>query len=473
MAGNSDGWRRLVGVTPHPVNRSIQEMNSIHDIPEVRALDGPSNLIRIPNQIDVPVTSRLMTLIDSPEFQRLTKISQLGMVSFVYPAANHNRFEHSLGVYRNALLFLRQFAEQPRFRDVVSVEDAKLLILAALLHDIGHWPYCHPIEDIKIEGLPSHESFAKQYICRSSISTCIRDDWGVDPEDVIAVINRKKETPAQAILGSILSGPIDIDKMDYLYRDSLHAGVPYGQNFDAQRLIRNLCLNEAGDRLAISNKGKTAAELMVFARYVMFSEVYWHHAVRSATAMFQRAFFLWHANASTDPGFDESIRRLFESGESEMIEQMKGDRGNSAAGKILECLFGSQRRLYKRVANFSFNENAKTFERVAYQPYSWLVASSDRLAELIREQTGMDVEPNDVLIDAPPVGLEVQFDVDVFYPKTDSYRKLGDVSPVVNTLAKRQFDDFVKQVRVFVAPELLPMIGELNYELLVMDATLA
>lgn len=446
-------------------------MNSILTIPEVQALDGPSSLIRIPNQIDVPVTPRLMKLIDAKEFQRLTRISQLGMVSFVYPAAHHNRFEHSLGVYRNALLFLRQFASQTRFVEIVSEHDAKILILAALLHDIGHWPYCHPIEDIKIEGMPSHESFATEYISRGAIANCIRHDWEVEPEEVIAVINRKTVTSAQAILSSILSGPIDIDKMDYLYRDSLHAGVPYGQNFDSLRLIRSLCLNETGDRLAITEKGRTAAELMVFARYVMFSEVYWHHAVRSATAMFQRAFFLWHKSESSKSGFDQSLRSLFESGESAMIERLQDECGSSPAGKLLSNLFGSQRRLYKRVANFSFNENAETFERVAYQPYSWLVKSSDRLAELIAKKTGLDVLTNDVLIDAPPVGLEVQFNVDVHYPKTNSYRKLGDVSPVVNTLARRQFDDFVKQVRVFVAPKLLPKVKGLDFDELVMAAT--
>ncbi len=77
----------------------------------------------------------------------------------------------------------------------------------------------------------------------------------------------------------MLSGPIDIDKMDYLFRDSLHAGVPYGRHFDQQRLLGSLSLNQAGDGLAVTDKGKTAAELMVFARYVMFSEVYWHHGV--------------------------------------------------------------------------------------------------------------------------------------------------------------------------------------------------
>ena len=91
------------------------------------------------------------------------------------------------------------------------------------------------------------------------------------------------------LVRSILSGPIDVDKMDYLDRDSLHAGVPYGRNFDKNRLMQSLLVNRAGDGLAINYKGQTAAELMVFARYVMFSEGYWPHAVRSATTTFARA----------------------------------------------------------------------------------------------------------------------------------------------------------------------------------------
>ena len=446
-------------------------MNSILEIPEVRALDGPSGLIRIPNQIDVPVTPRLMRLIDTAEFQRLTRISQLGMVSFVYPAANHNRFEHSLGVYRNALLFLRQFAHQERFTNVVTARDATLLILAALLHDIGHWPFCHPIEDISIKGLPTHENFATEYITRESIASCLKEDWDVTPEEVIDVINRKKDTPAQAVVSSILSGPIDIDKMDYLYRDSLHAGVPYGQNFDALRLIRSLCLNEAGDRLAITQKGRTAAELMVFARYVMFSEVYWHHAVRSATAMFQRAFYLWHqaklAQSSNQSEFSNATAIMFELSETEMLMQMKADVVGTQAEGLLDDLFGKKRNLYKRVANYSFAENEPLYRAIAQKPYQWLVLASERLCELVGQKLGREISPLSILIDAPPVGLEVQFNVDVFYSNTNSYRKLGDVSPVVNTLARRQFDDFVKQVRIFVKPELKADVLNLDLNTLV------
>ena len=222
---------------------------------------GPSGLIRIPNQIDIPVTKRIMRLVDTPEFRRLAKINQLGVVSFVYPAANHNRFEHSLGVYRMSLLFLRHLAYQPSFTENVSGRDSTLLLLAALLHDIGHWPFCHPIEDLGLKAIPSHEDFGAEYIRSENVARCLREDWNVEPNEVINLIRKQYDSKAGQILGSILSGPIDIDQMDYLYRDSLHAGVPYGQNFDSPRLIQSLCLNEDATRLAITHKGKTAAEL--------------------------------------------------------------------------------------------------------------------------------------------------------------------------------------------------------------------
>src|SRR5262249_35369167 len=150
------------------------------------------------------------------------------------------------------------------------------------------------------------------------------------------------------ILSSLLSSPIDIDKVDYLFRDSLHAGVPYGRNFDHNRLIAGLCLNEAGDGLAITEKAKTAAEMMVFARYVMFSEVYWHHTVRSATAMLQRAFFLLQPQLDLDAMF-----RLTEP--AWIAEMLRAAEGHPAR-ELLEGLFGPTRRLYKRVAQYAFHE---------------------------------------------------------------------------------------------------------------------
>ncbi len=429
-------------------------MNAILEIPEIVALDGPAGLIRIPQQIDVPVTPRVLRLIDTPEFQRLVRVSQLGLVSFVYPAANHSRFEHSLGVYRMSLLFLRQLAHQTRFTDAVTARDSSLLILAALLHDLGHWPFCHPIEDLNLAKIPQHEAFGTQHLNSANVARCLREDWGVEPVEVADLINRRATTTAGKILCSILSGPIDIDKMDYLYRDSLHAGVPYGQNFDSPRLIRSLCLNELGDRLAISQKGKTAAELMVFARYVMFSEVYWHHAVRSATAMFQRAFYLWYQRYVSASDFSARVDRLFRLPEREMIEQLMTADQDPGTIQLLQALFGSQRTLYKRIANYNCYENEIIYRQIAQRSYHWTVACSRQLAKMLSARIGRAVDSNQVLIDAPPAGLEVQFNVDVHYEKEDRFRQLGSVSPVVQTLAQRQFDDFVKQVRIFVDPSL-------------------
>ncbi len=418
-------------------------MSALRDLPELVSLDAQQSLVRIPPELDVPLTPRVRQLIDTAEFRRLARISQLGLVSLVYPAAIHTRFEHSLGVYRLALLYLRHLSYDERFAAVVRPEDAELLIAAALLHDLGHWPFCHPIEDIRLARVPDHELFANSFLLEGELADTLREDWGLNPRDVVALLSETPREPCSRILCSILSGPIDIDKMDYLARDSLHAGVPYGRYFDQGRLIGALCLNEAGDGLAISEKGKTAAELMVFARYVMFSEVYWHHGVRSATAMLQRAFFLLHAQLDLD-----SLFRMTESQWiAEMLRVAKG-----GARELVDGLFGATRRLYKRVAQFSYFQEGELYARLARQPYPWLAACADQFAAEVSAALGRVVAPHEVLFDAPPVEREVEFNIDVFFPKERCYRRLEQVSPVVRTLAKEQFDDYVKRVRVFAHP---------------------
>lgn len=422
-------------------------MTAIYDIPELARWRAGGSQVRIPPGIDVPLTERVRRLIDTPAFRRLANIRQLGLVSLVYPAANHSRQEHSLGVYQTAIEFLAHLAADDRFTAAVTAADAERFLVAALLHDVGHWPFGHPIEDLHLPDVPDHEPLARRYVTEGEIATALRDDWCIRPNEVADLIAGGASDAASRILQSLLSGPIDVDKVDYLMRDSLHAGVPYGRHFDRQRLVGNLCLNQSGDGLAITAKGKTAAEMMVFARYVMFSEVYWHHAVRSATAMLQRAVFLIHQRVD--------FSDLLALADAPMIAALASAADGSPAAELLDGLFGSARRLYKRLSQYSYFEQPDVYRRLARQPYSQLVEYAERLAELWSQMLGAPIGAHEVLIDAPPMDLEVEFDVDVYFPKQGVYRRLGDVSPVVRTLAREQFDDYVKRVRIFVHPRLV------------------
>jgi HD superfamily phosphohydrolase len=429
-------------------------MSSLLSLAELKALDSRKQLVRIPHELDVPLTDRVRQLIDTPEMRRLARISQLGLVSLVYPGACHSRLEHSLGVYRNALVYLKQLASDDRFTAVIRPEDGETFLVAALLHDLGHWPFCHAIEDIALPGVPTHELFGNSFLLEGEIADALRDDWNLQPRDVTALLSGPPTGARQRVLSSMLSGPIDIDKMDYLARDSLHAGVPYGRNFDQQRLIGSLCLNSAGDGLAITHKGRTAAEMMVFARYVMFSEVYWHHAVRSATAMLQRAFALLQPQLDLD--------QLFRLAERPFIEQLVGAAEGSPAAELLAGLFGPTRRLYKRLCEFSHFQQREWYQRIARQPYSWLVAASEHFALVASRRVGRRIAPHEILFDAPPMRREVEFHVEVFFPKENISRTLAEVSPAVHTLATRQFDDFVKRVRVFVHASLAEELSALG-----------
>jgi HD superfamily phosphohydrolase len=429
-------------------------MSTIREIPEIAGLDAHRGLVRIPPELDVPLTDRVRQIIDTTEFRRLARISQLGFVSLVYPAAIHTRFEHSLGVYRMALIYLRQLSHDERFSEAIRPADAELFIAAALVHDLGHWPFCHPIEDLRLPSVPQHELFANSFLLEGEIADTLRDDWNINPRDVVTLLSEKPRTPKQRILASMLSGPIDIDKLDYLQRDSLHAGVPYGRHFDQGRLIGSLCLNEAGDGLAITDKGRTAAEMLVFARYVMFSEVYWHHGVRAATAMLQRAFFLLHGSLDLDA--------LFRMTDATMIAELQRAGGKGPGGELIAGLFGPTRRLYKRLAQYSFFEQRELYDRLARRPYPWLAACAEQFASRVSTALGAVVAPHEILFDAPPMEREVEFNIEVYFNKEDRYRPLGDVSPVVRTLAKEQFDDYVKRVRIFAHPRIVDGLLELT-----------
>lgn len=430
------------------------------DIPEFYSFSESGGIIRIPMEQDIPFTPRVRAIVDTEEFRRLREVTQLGLTALVYPGAVHTRFEHALGVFNNAIRYLWQLGRDVRFRAAVDRHTAEVLLVSALLHDLGHWPFCHPIEDLRLEDLPPHEARAAEFL-RSDreLAQVLRSEWGVNPEEVLDVLVERTDSPRLRLMRSILSGPIDIDKMDYLERDSLHCGVPYGRHFDKNRLIQSLVLNAAGDGLAITQKGKTAAELMVFARYVMFSEVYWHHAVRSATCMFTRAFFELHKQLDL-PSF-------LQLSESETIRILRSESHGTPCEGLIESVFGSKRLLYKRVAEYSHYQTNDLYTALARRPYRELLSCADSLIDNLNslaEFASHKISKTDIIIDAPPAHREIEFKVPVYFPKENVYRPLSEVSPVIEALAKTQFDDYVKRVRIFARPDVAQRITTIDFE---------
>jgi len=427
----------------------------LSSLPELVAFESHGEGIRVPPGVTVPLTDRVRRLIDTAEMRRLGRVSQLGLVALVYPGAVHSRLEHSLGVYRLALAFLARLRHEPRFAALVDEHDAAAFVVAALVHDIGHWPFCHAIEDVGLASFPRHESRVLPALSQGEPAAVLADAFGLRPERIASLITGTAADPAGRILHSLLSGPVDVDKMDYLGRDSLHAGVPYGRHFDEERLLASLCLDRDAAALAITDKGRTAAEMLVFARYVMFSEVYWHHAVRSATAMLQRA--IWLLDQRLDPA------RLIRLDDPAFIATVREAAAGTPAAALVEGIFGPHRRLFKRVVSFDALGHRELHAALAGRGYGDTVAVAARLAEAVARTTGATIRPDELLIDAPPAEREVEFRLSVrgsnprspspSPPREDGARHewlpLERLSPVVRSLAHEQFDDIVKRVRIF------------------------
>jgi len=241
-------------------------------------------ILRDPIWNNVRLDPLALALLDTPVVQRLRYVRQLGLAFLVYPGATHSRFEHALGAYHLAGLALRLLSEHEG-AGPHSARDHALIRAAALLHDVGHYPFSHALEEI---GVTHHEQVARSLITEGPVAKALAQQLGPDaPEEVFALITG---TSAHALQG-LISGSIDLDKIEYLKRDATMCGVPYGE-IDVDRLLNSLVLVEHPDHgritIGVHEKGLSALESLLFAKYQMYRNVYWHHAVRSATAMYKR-----------------------------------------------------------------------------------------------------------------------------------------------------------------------------------------
>lgn len=245
----------------------------------------------------VTLTDWERDIISQPAYQRLRRIRQLAWTDQVYPGAMHTRFEHSLGVMHVATAMFdgivnssRDILERELHFDSSGLERHRVLVrLTALLHDVGHSPFSHAAEELfpEVEGENrryEHEEYSAAII-REKLRDAIenhqlnRTNYNIKADDIANLLEGSSEAGEAMIWRDIVTGQMDADRMDYLLRDSLHAGVQYGR-FDWRRLIGCITLvrtdSQRGYRLGVTEGGLHAAESLVLARYFMFTQVYFH-----------------------------------------------------------------------------------------------------------------------------------------------------------------------------------------------------
>jgi uncharacterized protein len=249
--------------------------------------DTQWRVIRDPMWDSIRVDATAMKIIDTAAFQRLRYIRQLGFAHLVYPGATHTRFDHALGVYHLAGLAVRSLRERSDVPEDVW-EEAELIPYAALLHDIGHYAFSHALEEMEARQLPGdHEEMSARFFESPALKKALSPLGTGASERIFALIKGTSTAP----LRGLVSGSLDLDKMEYLGRDARFCGVPYGE-VDVGRLLQGMMILQdpetGAHELGVHEKAVSSLESLLFSKYQMFRNVYWHHGVRAATALYKR-----------------------------------------------------------------------------------------------------------------------------------------------------------------------------------------
>ena len=348
----------------------------------------------------IPLTGPEIALLGTSAFSRLERIQQLGFVSRVWPGARHTRFEHSLGVMHLARLAIDHLRGTPEGRWLTDA-DARSAVAAALLHDIGHYPFSHAIEELGPPIVP-HEAAGHRRITGPEIAPILERDWGVAPERVAALIDPGdgELPPGDRLLRCVLSGALDMDKLDYLPRDARACNVPYG-GVDASRLIDALTIvrlpgPEDADhlRVGIREKGVSPLHSLINARQEMFDNVYWHHTNRACMAMLLRAVQDAILAAALQPAELQTLD------DASLLARLDSDAMPAVTRRLARSL--RDRRIHKRAVEIG----SRAFELYARLGNLFFDPAARReveirLAASLSEDLSEDVPPEAILIDIP------------------------------------------------------------------------
>jgi HD superfamily phosphohydrolase len=307
-------------------------------------------------------------LVDTPEFQRLRRITQLGFAFLAYPSARHTRFEHSLGTFH--------LAKKIQTYNPEIEEGARY---AALLHDLGHYPFSHTLEGL----FPRHEENTVWTITHGTIGDVLQEQYSIS--EFLKFLKHP-----------VVSGDIDADRMDYLVRDAYYTGAAYGV-VDLERLVRNLIFD--GEKLVIGEKGLIAAQNLLLARAMMYPTVYFHHTAKIAERMLREAVKIERITL-------EEIRMM---DEIDLVSRLRSSEKPEVRELIQDI---DNRMLYKRAY----------CSRTELEP-----GTLRELEKAIEEEFG-----HLALLDYPP--KPKYGERNAFVKTCDGLKRLSEVSPLVKSL---------------------------------------
>jgi HD superfamily phosphohydrolase len=416
-------------------------------------------------------TDRAYKIITHPCFQRLQHLNQLGFVDFIYPDGRHSRLSHSLEAFEMAREVACQLLDDADFRLHIRSEDVNLFLCAALLHDIGHYPLTHVIEDLK--GVKEDWQVADDFLelkldsWGKNLNELVKDQWDLDTSQIVRLIGKiptHKLTATEQIFRSLLNGALDVDKMAYLTQDSRFTGVSYGSGIAVDLLISSLTVlkNPKGLlEIGITDKGISAAESLITARYHMYSRVYWHHANRAVMAMVKYVMRRLFRGFSGSYSFSDYLTETLHLSEMEalrlMSEKFQKSPKADHLGNPLKGIIDGSRTLYKRFASFSYDRNDSKRRDIHQKLISESTAGLEELRKnclnKLKEVTGGKLKDSYVLFDVPRINKEGDALPDCYVK--DQFTGQPVLLKNQSEICKAVYTDFaqrVKKSRIFVHP---------------------
>lgn len=380
------------------------------------------------------LTPGLKRLTAAPAFQKLSGIKQLGPTYMVYPGATHTRLNHSLGVFalaRRIIQAIISFDPAGEF----TKSGVKAFLCAALLHDLGHFPYAHSLKELPLKA---HEVLTAEIILDTPLFGLIERHAQTDPLMVASIIDESKDSCGSAeidVYRNILSGVLDPDKLDYLSRDAYFCGVPYGVQ-DVDFVIHKLRYHKT-EGLVLDEQGLHAVENVLFSKYLMYRSVYWHKVVRIATAMIKKAVYSGIRDGAVIPS------DLYGLDDYEFFSRYSS--GSFAYSSLVNDVW--QRKLYKVVAEQPFQPGNPDHEK--------LLDLDTRSAHEKQICESLHIDPSKLILDIPePVSFEIDLQIDTG-GRLVSFTEAGSV---FSRDVIKGFTGALRKMRVMAHPDILETI---------------